>query len=234
MQQNFFGKSHWQHRFSHGGTLRKCRAGRGARPLSSREPLHLVLKAHREKIRPGFRTYKRFALIHFILRKYAVHFFVKIEQVSIQGDHIHLLIRTTRRSNYQNFFRVFAGQIAQRFEKEGLLTVTKQPLSKPLSRPTGHRAHAAVTGTPGMTGSVGKSGVTGTCKAAGKNGVTGTSPKGLWRHRPFSRVVRGWRAYKIVRNYIQLNEKEALGHIPYRKERLKGLSTSEWQTLWKC
>ena len=100
--------------------------------------------------------------------------------------------------------------------------------------PSGHRAHAAVTGTPGMTGSVGKSGVTGTCKAAGKNGVTGTSPKGLWRHRPFSRVVRGWRAYKIVRNYIQLNEKEALGHIPYRKERLKGLSTSEWQTLWKC
>ena len=221
MQQNLFGKSHWQHRFSHGGSLRQCRAGRGARPLSSREPLHLVLKANKEKIRPGFRTYKRFALIHFILRKYAVHFFVKIEQVSIQGDHIHLLIRTTRRSNYQNFFRVFAGQIAQRFEKEGLLTVTKQPLSKPLSRPVGNPAHAPVTGTPGMTGSV------------GKNGVIGTSPRGLWLHRPFSRVVPGWRAYKIVRDYIQLNEKEALGQIPYRKERLKGLSNSEWQILWK-
>lgn len=200
MQQNFFGKSNWQHRFSYGGTLRQCRAGRGARPLSSREPLHLVLKARREKIRPGFRTYQRFALIHFILRKYATHFFVKIEQVSIQGDHIHLLIRTTRRSNYQNFFRVLAGQIAQRFEQEGLLAVTSPN----------------VTGTPGRS------------KGPGK-----PSPKGLWRHRPFSRVVRGWRAYKIVRDYIQLNEKEALGHIPYRKERLKGLSNSEWQTLWK-
>ena len=221
MQQNFFGKTQWQHRFSYGGTLRQCRAGRGARPLSSREPLHLVLKARKEKIRPGFRTYKRFALIHFILRKYAAHFFVKIEQVSIQGDHIHLLIRTTRRSNYQNFFRVFAGQISQRFEKEGLLTITKPPLPQP----AGDRVHANVTGPPKVTVSQGTSQSRETSRAPCLNG--------LWRHRPFSRVVRGWRAYKIVRDYIQLNEKEALGQIPYRKERLKGLSNSEWQILWR-
>ncbi len=219
MQQNLFGKTQWQHRFSYGGTLRQCRAGRGARPLSSREPLHLVLKARKEKLRPGFRTYKRFALVHFILRQYAAWFFVKIEQVSIQGDHIHLLIRTTRRSNYQNFFRVFAGQIAQRFEKEGLLTITKQ---SPI-QPTRNRAHAQVTGTPGMTGRVGTTQTNGTAPNLAPPSLTG-----LWRHRPFSRVVRGWRAYKIVRDYIQLNEKEALGQIPYRKERLKGLSNSEW------
>ncbi len=228
MQQNLFGKTHWQHRFSHGGTLRKCRAGRGARPLSCREPLHLVLKAKREKILPGFRTYKRFALIHFLLRKYAAHFFVKIEQVSIQSDHIHLLIRTTRRSNYQNFFRVFAGQIAQRFEKEGLLTVTKQPLPKKGGTP----AHAKVTGTPRVTGSVGTTGSK-TSASSTPTCPPPASPKGLWRHRPFSRVVRGWRAYKIVRDYIQLNEKEALGQIPYRKKRLTGLSNSEWQILWR-
>ncbi len=220
MQQNFFGKTQWQHRFSYGGTLRQCRAGRGARPLSSREPLHLVLKARKEKIRPGFRTYKRFALIHFILRKYAAHFFVKIEQVSIQGDHIHLLIRTTRRSNFQNFFRVFAGQIAQRFEKKGLLTITKQPLPQPAV----DRVHANVTGTPKVNVSQGTSQSREISRAPCLNG--------LWRHRPFSRVVRG-RAYKIVRDYIQLNEKEALGQIPYRKERLKGLSNSEWQILWR-
>ena len=217
MQQNLFGKTHWQHRFSYGGTLRQCQAGRGARTLSCREPLHLVLKAKREKILPGFRTYKRFALIHFILRQYAAHFFVKIEKISIQGDHIHLLIRTTRRSNYQNFFRVFAGQIAQRFEKEGLLTIAKQPVP----RPTTNRAPAEVTGTPGSGG------------IKERQGTRTPSLKGLWRHRPFSRVVRGWRAYKIVRDYIQLNEQEALGQIPYRKKRLKGLSNSEWQILWR-
>ena len=222
MQQSFFGKTHWQHRFSYGGTLRQRRAGRGARPLSCREPVHLVLKASREKIRPGFRTYKRFALVHFILRKYAIRFFIKIEQVSIQGDHIHLLIRTTRRSNYQNFFRVFAGQIAQRFEKEGLLTISNEQQTQPARS----RAQAKVTGTPAATSNGPITTVTGTPRGQRK------STKGLWRHRPFSRVVRGWRAYKIVRDYIQLNEKEALGDIPYRKARLRGLSNREWQILW--
>ena len=191
---NAFGKTHWKHRYSHGGTLRQKAAGRGRRPLSSREPLHLVLKARKEKIKYGLRTWKRYALIHYLLGRYSARFFVKVEQVSIQGDHIHLLIRTTRRSNYQSFFRVFSGQIAQRFQKEGLLTMTD---------------------TPQMQAQIG-----------------GTREKGLWRYRPFSRVVRGWRAYQIVRNYVQLNEKEALHQIIYRKERLKGLSNFEWQILW--
>jgi hypothetical protein len=45
-------------------------------------------------------------------------------------------------------------------------------------------------------------------------------------------VVKGWKAYQIVRNYIQLNEKEALGEIAYKKDRLRGLSMSEWNILW--
>ncbi len=57
------------------------------------------------------------------------------------------------------------------------------------------------------------------------------TPK-LWKYRPFSRVVKGWKSYKIVRNYIQLNEKEVLGKIKYQKNRLRGLSTADWQILW--
>jgi hypothetical protein len=51
--------------------------------------------------------------------------------------------------------------------------------------------------------------------------------------RPFSRVIKGWKAYRIVKDYIQLNIKEALGEIRYNKRRLKGLSTSEWDILWR-
>lgn len=190
MRQQSFRKQDWKHRFSYGGSLRNRRCGRGARPLSSREPLHLVFKANRWKVRGGFRHHKRFALILQLLQKYQAKFFIKVDQYSIQGDHMHFLIRTTKRSNYQNFFRVLAGQIAQQLEKEELLTV--------------------VTDTP-----------------AGEQ-----AKHGLWKQRPFTRIVRGWRGYQIVRDYIQLNEKEALGQIPYRKERLKGLSMSEWQLLW--
>lgn len=192
-QQKDFLQTHWQHRLSHGGELRRKRLGRGFRPLSCRDPLHLVFKIDRTVFRPkGLRCPQCFHLIHKIVKRYSLRFWVKIEQISIQGDHIHLLVRAPRRAKYQDFFRVVAGQIAQRFEKEGLIRVN-------------------VTDTPDQIIRKGT---------------------GLWKHRPFSRVVRGWRAYKIVRDYIQLNEREALGEIPYRKSRLRGLTQRDWGILW--
>ena len=62
--------------------------------------------------------------------------------------------------------------------------------------------------------------------------IKGEGSLKLWKYRPFSRVVKGWKAYQIVRHYIQINEKEANREIRYRKERLKGLSLAEWQLLW--
>jgi putative transposase len=215
-QQNFaFAQSKSEHRFSHGGVLFQRRSGRKARPLSSRDHLHLVFKARKDRLRSGsLRSSQNFKLIYEILRKYAKRFFVKVEQVSIQGDHIHLLIRTSRRSYFHFFFRVVAGQIAQRFEQEAHLRAPPKN-EAPLKAPPNNDSlrdpsikSRAVIDTPTQQGTR------------------------LWKYRPFSRVVRGWRAYKIVRDYIQLNEKEVRGEIPYRKERLKGLSSSDWQILW--
>ena len=173
-------------KLSHGGELRKKKKGRGFRPLSTKEPLHLVLKVAKSRLRnKSLRAPQSFKLVLEIISKYARYFAIKIEQISVQNDHIHLLIRTSRRKHYQHFFRVVAGQIAQRFEQTGLL------------------ADVRVTDTPK-----------------------------LWKYRPFSRVVKGWKSYKIVRDYIQLNEKEALGIIKYQKKRLCGLSTSDWHILW--
>ena len=172
-------------KLSHGGELRKKKRGRGFRPLSTKDPLHLVLKVAQYRLRnKSLRAPRSFKLVLEIINKYAKHFAVKIEQISVQNDHIHLLIRTSSRKRYQHFFRVIAGQSAQRFEMEGLLKTT-------------------VTDTPK-----------------------------LWKYRPFSRVVKGWKSYNVVRNYIQLNEKEVLGIIRYQKKRLSGLSTSDWQLLW--
>ena len=104
--------------FSHGGELRKKKSGRGPRPLSSKEPMHVVFKVARHQLRhKSLRAPKSYKLILEIIEKYAVHFSAKIEQLSVQNDHIHLLIRTSRRRHYHHFFRVVAGQIAQRFEK---------------------------------------------------------------------------------------------------------------------
>jgi hypothetical protein len=62
--------------------------------------------------------------------------------------------------------------------------------------------------------------------------VTDTQKVSLWLQRPFSRVIRGWRSYKIVSDYIQLNEEEILNEIKYRKSRLSGLTENDWIKLW--
>ncbi|MES3037605.1 MAG: transposase [Bdellovibrionota bacterium] len=181
MKQSEIFATHWKFRDAHGGTLRKKRDGRKARPLSGRDPLHLVFKINIKALPKGLRHPRNFRIIREVVKQYSKRFFVRVEQISIQRDHVHLLVRAPRRQFYQYFFKVVAGQIAQR--------------------------------------------VTGTFKAT-YEGVR------IWKERPFTRVIKGWKSYRIVRNYIQLNEKEVLGQIPYRKQRLKGLTAEQVQSLW--
>lgn len=215
-EQVSFFKTQKEHRYKHGGDLRKKRAGRFKRPLSCRAPHHIVFKVNKLTLRhQSLRSIQGFSLSQNIIKKYARRFFVKVEQVSIQNDHIHMMIRTSRRSFFHNFFRVVAGQIAQQFEKEGLLR---------LNQGIGHevkRNGKVVLSIP--------------IKAtdAQKNKLNRVNKKqSLWKHRPFSHLVKGYKAYKTVRDYIQLNEKEVTGTIPYRKERLKGLTKRDRELLW--
>jgi putative transposase len=219
-KQTSFFKTNWKHHLCHGGSLRNQRAGRGSRSLSTKEPLHVVFKVNRDRLKHGgLRHGVTYTLIHQIIRRYAKRFFVKVEQVSIQGDHAHLLVRAPRRAKFHHFFRVVAGQIAQRLEQEGLLAVHS----------AGSRKSAPSAGS-------GKHSQTIEMRNRNFNATdTPTGPRkgtGLWKYRPYSRVVRGYKAYKIVKNYIQLNEQEALDKIPYRKSRLRGLSAGEWEVLW--
>lgn len=190
-QLNLF-KTNWRFRYNHGGILRKKRRGRKARPLSTKAPIHLVFKTDKKTLRRGLRSPLGFYIVNHIIKKYAQKFFVKIEQVSINHDHLHLLVRFSKRANAQSFLRVVTGQIAQQFQKNGFLIVK------------------SVTDTQALPAK---------------------KPK-LWKYRPFSRVVLGWKPYQIVRNYIQLNKKEASGQIKYKPQRLKGLSLAEWEILW--
>lgn len=197
---------------NHGGVLRNQRAGRGQRPLSTKESLHVVFKVDKRRLRSKtLRSTKSYALINKIIKTYAKRFYVQLEQISIQNDHCHLLVRTKRRSSFHNFFRVVAGQIAQIFEKEGLLWgVTDTPSnSREWERKTIREDWNGLT--------------------RAKDVKKGTQ---LWLYRPFSRVIRGYRSYVTVRNYIQLNKKEALGEIKYNSKRLKGLIREEWEKLW--
>ena len=167
---------------AHGGDLRNKRSGRNERPLSFRRSHHIVFKIVKKNLRyQSFRHPKNFHYVQFLIKKYSAHFRVRIEQISYQHDHIHIMAKSSGRSNFHNFFRVFSGQIAQNMK---------------------------VTDTPD-----------------GKKIV-------LWKTRPFTRIVKGLRHFKTLRNYIQLNEQEVIGVIPYRKSRLRGLTLRDWSVLW--
>lgn len=202
-KQSSFFSINWKHQLSHGGVLRKKQLGRGSRPLSTKEPIHAVFKVERRRLRhKSLRSPQSFKLVLKIIEKYSKYFVIKIEQLSVQNDHVHLIIRTTRRRQFHHFFRVVAGQIAQKFEKEGLLAAQS----------------CQMTDTPRTS--------------RGEHKYIKRATESIWKYRPFTRVVRGWKAYQTVKDYIQLNEKEIRGDIRYQKNRLSGLSSADWQILW--
>lgn len=174
--------AHWMFRYNSGGELRKKRLGRFARSLTTKDPHHVVFKMNKSVLRSGLRSPRHFALLKRLIEKYSKRFFIKIEQCSIQNDHIHLLIRARKRSCFQSFFKVLAGQFSQS--------------------------------------------VTGTQNKAYENKIR------LWKYRPFSRVVKGYKAYVRVQNYVQLNELEVIRKRVYRKTRLAGLTEQEIAELW--
>jgi REP element-mobilizing transposase RayT len=227
-------KTNWKHQFNYGGTLRNLRKGRGQRPLSCSEPLHLVFKLNKDRLKTRtLRSSHNFKLVNHIIQKYAQKFFIKIEQLSIQADHIHCLLRTSRRSNFHYFFRVVAGQIAQQFENLELLS----PPIKSSIRKTHQNSHSRLlplVAQKSLPTAITKTLLKMKKEEEDQSSVTDTprTAHQLWKYRPFSRVVRGYKAYLVVRDYIQLNEKEVTGVIRYSKNRLKGLSLGDWELLW--
>ncbi len=242
-QRSFLESRQHRHRHCHGGTLRNQRRGRRTRPLSTKDPLHVVFKINRDRL-ASLRGHRSYPLTLGVIRQYAKKFAVKLTELSVQHDHIHILLKTPKRARYQDFLRVVPGQIAQRLQLADLM------LDREPERPRRRRSPVPVRGRNGegsrrVTDTPRKvrygSGVTDTPRRT--RPVTHTPPwrgegprrkpgTGLWKHRPYSRVVLGRRARATAAAYVRLNEQEALGKIPYRKERLRGLSAGEWELVW--
>jgi len=143
-----------------GGTLRKKRAGRGARPISARESMHLILKSTRAQGDWSFRAPKNRQRVLLLLHKFAARNAVKIISVANAGNHLHIHLRLTSRHLYRAFIRGVTSAIAM-----------------------------AITGASRWK------------KMEGK----------FWDYRPFSRVVRGWKAFLALKDYLHVNQLENAG-----------------------
>lgn len=93
---------------SHGGDLdpgrRKVR-----RPLSSRKPVHLMLKAKQ--------PWKNGRSVMHETRRLTERFKIRVLDLALASDHVHLAIQIPCRRDYVSFIRALTGILARKFGK---------------------------------------------------------------------------------------------------------------------
>jgi REP element-mobilizing transposase RayT len=99
-------------RHGFGGTLIGGQR-KSQRPLSSREALHLVLRADVVK-GPSLLRHRR--EVEGRIEKYAHTFGLRIYKLAVCKDHIHFLLRLTNRRLYRAFVRALTGQLSLRLK----------------------------------------------------------------------------------------------------------------------
>lgn len=97
---------------SYGGTLRNKRSGRGARPISTRESMHLVLRSSLAQGDWSFRRKSNAQKISAILNKFSKKYRVRLLSVANVGNHLHLHLQLTRRNSYKPFIRAITAAIS--------------------------------------------------------------------------------------------------------------------------
>jgi hypothetical protein len=177
---------------SFGGSLLKLSHAKTARPLSSKQALHVVL---RSDFAQGSRSLLRHErVIRNMLLKQGRRHGVKVYRVANAGNHLHLLVRFTKRRGLQNFLRGSTGLIARKvlgaergkakkwdtylapgksLESPKHTGPSRNPLNKPVI-PEGQR---------------------------------------FWSQRPFTRIVSWGKDFNSVLAYVKLNSLEALGFL---------------------
>lgn len=99
-------------RMTFGGSLLKKSHAKIARPLSSKQALHIVLKSETAK---GERSFlKKERLLQNLILKQGRRHGVKVYKVSNGGTNLQLLVRFTKRRGLQNFLRSICGLIARK------------------------------------------------------------------------------------------------------------------------
>ena len=202
-QQSFFKPS----RKEHGGIL-SVQTRRSRRPISTKHPLHLTL---RSDYAYGSRSLlKHRTLINSIGKKFSRRFGVQIYRQAICGNHIHLLVRGTTRLGLQNFFRVFAGHIAQQI-------LAGAPIME-LER---NKVQARVYGGGAPVDSELKRALAKKLRSKADSQRQGCkkNQRQFWGQLTYTRVISWGKEFSTVSRYILQNTLEALQMIAYQPRR---------------
>ncbi len=93
----------------HGGELTLGKRKR-LRPLSTKKPIHLVLRTRSAIGSMSLLLHSRF--IRLLITSLCKRFAIVLYEFSVNSTHLHLLIRIRDREGFKNFLRVFCGKSA--------------------------------------------------------------------------------------------------------------------------
>lgn len=148
---------------SFGGALLKKSHAKEKRPVSTKFPMHVVVRSSRAKGEKSFRYGRNHHKVNTLVRRICRKHGVRLYEYANVGNHLHLLIRLRKNFLWTPFIRELTGSLVM-----------------------------AVAGFGGRA-------------------------QPFFDQRPFTRVVNGWRrAYRLAKDYVVLNQMEALGLIDRR------------------
>jgi REP element-mobilizing transposase RayT len=111
-RQLFLDKSLKVSRVFGGGLLKNSNA-KSARPISTKESMHIVLRSSLAKGSLSMLRANRASKIRECVEAQAKRFQVKIYQFSNVGNHLHILVKAGHRALFKSFLRSITGLIAR-------------------------------------------------------------------------------------------------------------------------
>jgi REP element-mobilizing transposase RayT len=98
--------------FQFGGSLLKKGNAKTARPLSTKQAMHVVLRSSQATGEWSLRSLKNQKMVERTLRNLARRYGIKIYEFANVGNHLHLLIKLRKRYTFTPFIRALSGIIA--------------------------------------------------------------------------------------------------------------------------
>ena len=178
----------FRNRLDHGGGRREGKR-KLARPVTTKRPMHVVLKSSQARGEHSMLSPKVVRKIEARLHADAAKNQVRIRGYVNVGNHLHLIVQPRTRAGFQRFLRTFSGVVARMV--------------------TGARRGRAVNGAASRGGVCAGAARRGSARG-GSPGV-GSQARAFWDALAFSRVVTLGRAYEGLKKYFEMNSAESGG-----------------------
>jgi len=185
-----------------GGSLLRKSNAKTARPISTKEAMHIVLRSSLAKGQYSMLRKGTAQQIRHTVDKQAKQFGIRIYEYANVGNHIHILVHARHRVLFKSFLRSIAGLIAR-------ITLGAE------------RGRAKLTNL--------KNTLKANSKLRSNSELQDNSIlQKFWDQRPFTRIVTWKRDFMTVKKYVIQNFNEAMGFIAHqpRTWSKKSFSTS--------